>query len=236
MKRTFFIVIAAALWLTTGCSSSPSSDRYIEAAEQTPEPTPTASEQPVQTESPQAEQQPSESGSTESAQPEPSQAAPTQQGGNNAEQPPEKTSEPAKKQTKSQQVKEAKKNNDAVTKAVTDSIMDDSADKAAANGPEAERLKKSIEQIRSLVKDLKQQTESNDAAKIKDVSSQIAQAWEAMKADVDASYPDMTDFVQEKIGKLNELQAAETIDSKAMLQLDYELYQAFRQLADKAGL
>ncbi|QMV42373.1 hypothetical protein [Cohnella cholangitidis] len=228
MKRLLGVIsVAAALWLMTGCGSSPTSNRYIEAAEPAIEPTETASEAPVQTEEAQAE--PTQ---TETVQP----AEPTQQGEKTEEQPTEQPKEPAKKQTKAEKVQEAKKNNESVAKAVTDSIMDNGEDKTAASGPEAERLKKSIEGIRGLVKDLKQHAENEDAEKMKEVSSQIVQDWEAMKADVDASFPDMTDFLQEKIVKLNELQAAETIDSQAMLQLDYELYQSFRQLADKAGL
>ncbi|WP_373232682.1 hypothetical protein [Cohnella sp.] len=227
MKRSFVIAIAVSLWLT-GCSTSPSSNRYIEAEEQTIEPTQTASEQPAQTENSQSEAQDSPT------QTEPMQAEPTQQV---EEQTPEKTSDPAKKPAKAdQKVQESKKKNESVANAVTDSIMDNGSDQAVATGQEAERLKKSIEQIRSLVKDLKQHAEDNDAAKMKDISSQIAQDWEAMKSDVDASFPDMVDFLEEKIVKLNELQAGDTINPDAMLQLDYELYQAFRQLADKAGV
>jgi len=227
LKRLFGVItVAAMLWLMTGCGSSPTSNRYIEAAEPAIDPTETAIESPVQTEEAQAEPTP-----TESAQPEP-----TQQGEKTEEQPTEKPKDPAKKQTKAEKVQEAKKNNESVAKAVTDSIMDNGEDKTAPSGPEVERLKKSIEEIRGLVKDLKQHAENDDAEKMKEVSSQIVQDWDAMKADVDASFPDMTDFLQEKIVKLNELQSAETIDSQAMLQLDYELYQSFRQLADKAGL
>jgi DNA polymerase III gamma/tau subunit len=232
LKRLFCaITVAALLWLMTGCGSSPSSNRYIEAAEPTVEPTVTASEAAVQTEDPQAEPTQANAEQTESAQPEP-----TQQGEKTEEQSTEKPKDPGKKQTKAEKVQEAKKNNEAVAKAVTDSIMDNGENKAAASGPEVERLKKAIEDIRGLVKDLKQHAENDDAEKMKEVSSQIVQDWDAMKADVDASYPDMTDFLQEKIVKLNELLTAETIDSQAMLQLDYELYQAFRQLADKAGV
>ncbi|MDF2837986.1 MAG: hypothetical protein K0Q63_3626, partial [Paenibacillus sp.] len=49
------------------------------------------------------------------------------------------------------------------------------------------------------------------------------------------SFPDMSEFLQEKIARLSGLLSNEPIDSEAVLQLDYELYQAFRQLADKAG-
>jgi hypothetical protein len=46
----------------------------------------------------------------------------------------------------------------------------------------------------------------------------------------------MIAFIDEKIAKLKEYKDAESIDQAAVLQLDYELYQAFRQLADKLGV
>ncbi|WP_239617991.1 hypothetical protein [Cohnella mopanensis] len=224
MKYGYVIVLAALLGLT-GCSSSPSTSRYIEAQEPTIEPTESASEQPAQADP-----------SLTEAKASPTQAEPTRQTEEIKAPASEKASEPAKKQTKAEKVQEAKKNNESIGKAVTDSILDKVADQETEKKPETSALKKPIEQIRSHVKDLKQHAEDDDADKMKDVISQIAQDWEAMKADVEASYPDMVDFLQEKIVKLNELQSAETIDSKAILQLDYELYQALRQLADKAGI
>lgn len=228
MKRVFIIVIAAVLWLTTGCSSSTSSDRYIAAEAPAIEPTPSVIEQSTQTDNPQSSELSS-----------PEKAEPTQQSENNEEPTPEKTPEPTKntkKLTKSQQLQEAKKNNESISKAVTDSIMDKSAGQEAKGDQEASSLKEPIEHIRSLVKDLKQHADNNDADKMKAISTQIAQDWEAMKGDVQSSYPDMVDFLQEKMTKLDELQSADPIDSAAILQLDYELYQALRQLAEKAGV
>lgn len=225
MKYSFVIAIVAALTLMMGCSASPSSNRYIEADGPTIEPIQTASEQPTQTEASQPDVQ-VESPKVEA----------TQQDEKATEQPPEKTSAPTKKPTQSQKLQEAKKSNESLSKAVTDSIMDNGTDKTTVNEPEAAQLIKSIEQIRTLIKDLKQLAESNDTPKMKTVSAQIVQNWDEMKAAVEASYPDMVEFLQEEIDQLNELLAAEEIDSKAMVKLDYELYQAFRQLADKAGV
>ncbi|MDQ8738890.1 hypothetical protein [Paenibacillus sp. LHD-38] len=239
MKQAFAIAIAAALCLTTACSSSPSSNRYIET-EQAIETSLPASEQPqneqTQSEQPaEAElQQPDASASPAPLEPTPTTKAKEEE--EEVEQPSAKPSEPPPKQTKSEKAQTAQKNNASISKAVTDSIMDNGDDKAAAKDPKSEQLKTSIEHIRGLVKDLKQHAENNDTSKIVDVSSRIVQDWDGMKADVTASYPDMVDFLQEKINKLNELQAVETIDTKAVIQLDYELYQAFRQLADKAGV
>ncbi|MDG0809776.1 hypothetical protein [Cohnella rhizosphaerae] len=122
-----------------------------------------------------------------------------------------------------------------MNQAVTDSILDRSKDTKATDDAQIAKLKSEIETIRSLVKELKQQTENGDAEKIKACADQIAQAWETMKDKVNAAYPDMTDFLQKKIDSLNALQTSDPFDSEAMLQLDYELYQAFRQLSDKAG-
>lgn len=237
MKQAFAIAIAAALCLTTACSSSPSSNRYIET-EQAIETSLPASEQP-QNEQTQSEQ-PAEAELQQpdaSASPTPLEPTPTTKAKEVVvEQPSAKPSAPPQKQTKPEKAQTAQKNNASVSKAVTDSIMDNGDDKAAAKDPKSEQLKTSIEQIRGLVKDLKQHAENNDTAKIVDVSSRIVQDWDEMKADVTASYPDMVEFLQEKINKLSALQAVETIDTKAVIQLDYELYQAFRQLADKAGV
>jgi hypothetical protein len=215
----------AALCLTTACSSSPSSNRYIEA-EKPAEPSQPASDQPAPTLSQQEDI---------SASPIPEEPTPTIVS-KEEEKPSPSPSKPSSKQTKSEKIQEAKKNNASVAKAVTDSIMDNGEDKVAPKNPKADQLKTSIERIRVLVKDLKQHAENGDAKNISDVSSLIAQDWDAMKADVTASYPDMVDFLQEKIDMLNDLQTDEAIDTKAVIQVDYELYQALRQLADKAGV
>ncbi|CAK4847129.1 unnamed protein product [Aphanomyces euteiches] len=213
----------------TGCSSSPSASRYTKVEKQTIEPTPAASKQPTQTETAQLDKQ-ADATSVE----------PTQQIEKAQEQLPEKTSapttKPTNKPTKSQKVQEAKKSNESLGKAVTDSIMNNNKDKSAVKAPEAIELKKSIEQIRALIKELKQHAETEDTTNMKNVSLQIVKNWEEIKKDVAVSYPDMVEFLQDKIVKLNELQAVETIDSQALLPLDYELYQAFRQLAEKTGL
>ncbi|MFC5470621.1 hypothetical protein ACFPPD_18160 [Cohnella suwonensis] len=234
MKRINIFAIAAALLLATGCASSPSSDRYSAAepqssGQQTAEPTQSegsASGKPVET----------EAVPSFAAQPESSPTDPIPSAGATDDQPRETKGETKKKPTKAEQSMEAKKKNESVGKAVTDSIMDNGTDQADAKSPQADRLKKSVDQLRALVKDLKQHAEDKDSALMKEVSASISQSWNVMKPDVEASVPDMVPFIDEKIAKLDELQKAESIDQEAMLQLDYEMYQAFRQLADKAGL
>ncbi|MFC5528771.1 hypothetical protein [Cohnella yongneupensis] len=226
MKRYSALLIVAALALATGCGSSPASDRYI-ATEQSPEPSDTesaqssdvASEQPAQIE----EQQPQSESAQQTANPE----APPQ---DDKKEPADKPKKPEQK------AQEAKKSNEAIGEAVTDSIMDNVGDPEAEESPKAPQLNEPIERIRSLVKDLKQHAENNDATQMKDVSSLLIKDWADMKADVNAAFPDMADFLEEKIAKLIELIKGESIDQQEMLQVDYELYQAFRQLADKAGV
>ncbi|MBD3922463.1 hypothetical protein H8B09_27165 [Paenibacillus sp. PR3] len=149
-----------------------------------------------------------------------------------AEQPEKK---PSKKKVE-KKVEEATKSNAAVNQAVTDSIMDNIDDKAAVKSADQEKLKKAIEQIRTQIKELKQNADSNDAEKMKASAATIMQSWESMKADVKSSAPSMVDFLSEKVKGLNDVKDAETVDQAVVLQLDYELYQAFRQLADKLGV
>lgn len=216
----------ALLAFAAGCGSTSSSNRYI-TTEQSAEPTESASSQadPIDTQQP--EQHEADSPST--------QVEPPQQTEKTDNKPKEEPSSKPKKPA--DKAKEAEKSNVSVGEAVTDSIMDNLKDEeSAVESPKAAQLKEPIEKIRSFVKDLKQHAENDDSALMKDVSVSIMKDWEAMKADVSSSVPDMAEFLNEKMAKLNELIQGDTIDAQAMLQIDYELYQAFRQLADKAGV
>lgn len=144
--------------------------------------------------------------------------------------------EQAEKKPSKKKVEEATKNNAAVNQAVTDSIMDNIDDKSAVKSANQEKLKQSIEQIRTQIKELKQYADSNDAEQMKASAASIMKSWESMKADVSSSAPSMVDFLSEKVKGLGDVKDAETVDQAAVLQLDYELYQAFRQLADKLGV
>ncbi len=218
------VASAAAAWLLAGCASSPSTGRYIAASA-----SPSAITETPEAPSPTNARSPSED--VVETQPDASpQASPSETPKETA------TNAPAKKSFKPEQAKEAKKSNESVGKAVTDSILDKAAGKDASPDEDAKRLQASIDQIRQRIKALKKHADEGDAEQIKSVSALIAGDWDGMKPAVAASYPDMTDFLQEKIDLLNELQAAETIDAEAVLRLDYELYQSFRQLADKAGV
>ncbi len=226
MKRIWMIASLALLAFAAGCGSTSTSGRYI-TTEQSAEPSETASSPTDSIDSEQPEQQEADSPSTQVEPPKPTEKAADKP----KEEPSSKSKKPANK------AKEAEKSNVSVGEAVTDSIMDNLKDEeTAAESPKAGQLKEPIEKIRSLVKDLKQHAENGDSALMKDVSVSITKDWEAMKSDVSSSIPDMAEFLDEKIAKLNELIQGDTIDAQSMLQIDYELYQAFRQLADKAGV
>ncbi|WP_127530957.1 hypothetical protein [Paenibacillus kobensis] len=236
MKRYGIVAITAALLLTAGCSSKPGAESQLVAQHQN-----------EQTESEAADTaQPAETGQEETAVTEPSEDAavetakeevPATKETKPAEQPKEEAKKETKKVAKTEKkVQEAVKKNDEVTKAVTDSIMDNNKDKTAEKTEQTKQLEKSIEQIRAQVKDLKQHADNNDSALMKETSSLIVQSWDAMKADVKASVPSMYDFLDEKITSLSGLKDADPIDQAAVLQVDYELYQSFRQLADKLGV
>ncbi len=229
MKRIWMIASLALLAYAAGCGSTSTSGRYI-TTEQSAEPSETASSQAdsIDSEQPeQPEQQETVSPSTQIESSEPTEKTVDKP----KEEPSSKSKKPADK------AKEAEKSNVSVGEAVTDSIMDNLKDEeSAAESPKAAQLKEPIEKIRSLVKDLKQHAENDDSALMKEVSVSITKDWKAMKSDVSSSIPDMAEFLDEKIAKLNELIQSDTIDAQAMLQIDYELYQAFRQLADKAGV
>ncbi|SFS57627.1 hypothetical protein [Paenibacillus sp. BC26] len=258
MKRYFVIAIAAAALMTAGCNHTPGADRSLtgeqndngkavsqeaalldaqEAEANAAEPENVEAEVPandagteeaVVTDAPAVTEQ--DKGDDKSSEV-------TSESPKSDVKPAEEKPAPPKKTTRvEQKVKEATKSNLDANKAVTDSIMDNSADQKAAAKQVSEAFKKSIEQIRSQVKDLKQHAENNDAEQILSVSDQIIAGWHAMKADVKTAAPDMIKFLDEKIVKLSELKSADTIDQTAMLQIDYELYQGFRQLADKAGV
>lgn len=234
MKSLYAAVVAAMLSLTAACSSSSSSDRYIDA------PKPAADSGGAATGQTGTQPPPSPSQAEQSAQASDSSSPlPSASQGTSAtpSSSPAADSKPSDKKTVKQKVQEAKKENESVGKAVTDSILDKSNENADSKGKTKNdaQLKTAVDGIRDLVKDLKQHAENGDTAKIVDTSAAIRKAWDGMKADVKASFPDMTDFLQQKIDKLAELEKAETIDAEAILQLDYEMYQAFRQLADKAN-
>ncbi|SDX37615.1 hypothetical protein [Paenibacillus sp. CF384] len=258
MKRYFVIAIAAAALMTAGCNNTPGAGRSL-MGEQNDNGKAVSQEAALldaqETEATAAESEtteveaPANDADTEEAvAADPPAAAAEDTAANQSSEaasestkpeakPAEEKPAPPKKTTKTEQkVKEATKSNLDANKAVTDSIMDNAADQKTADKQVSEAFKSSIELIRSQIKDLKQHAENNDAEQIKTVSDQIITSWDAMKADVKAAASDMVKFLDEKVVKLTELNGTETIDQTAILQIDYELYQGFRQLADKAGV
>lgn len=145
--------------------------------------------------------------------------------------------EEPKESKQNQEVKKATAANKATNTAVGGSILNknEPAAPAAKDAGKAE-MEKAVKEIRSLAKDLKQKAEGGETEQVKAIAGQIIQAWDDVKSDIKAGVPDMYPFLDEKITKLAELTNAEEIDMEAVLQIDYQLYQGFRQLAEKLGI
>jgi hypothetical protein len=145
--------------------------------------------------------------------------------------------EEPKDSKQTQEVKKASAANKAANTAVGGSILNkNESDAPAAKDAGNAEMEKAVKEIRSLAKDLKQKAENGDTEEVKAISSQIIQAWDALKSDVKSDVPDMYTFLDEKITMLAEQTKAEEIDMEAVIQIDYQLYQGFRQLAEKLGI
>ncbi|MBW5447968.1 hypothetical protein GE107_18085 [Cohnella sp. CFH 77786] len=223
MKRIIGLCMLAGSLIVSGCGAS-SGDQPSEAEIAAGARTPAAAEQ---TESANAEPAGQEPQATATAPAQP------------AEQP---VSEPAAEEVKKEE-KEAKPTsaaekaaveNKEASSAVKDSIME----KSAGGAPEkkddrATRAAEAVAGLKSLAKDLKQKAEDQDAAQVQSIAGEMAKNWDSVKPDVQTLAPDMVSFLGEKMAKLAELTGSDKIDMDALLQLDYQLYQGFRQLSDQ---
>ncbi|RCW42256.1 hypothetical protein [Paenibacillus prosopidis] len=145
--------------------------------------------------------------------------------------------EEPKESKPTQEVKEAIAANKAANAAVKGSIMNNNEpDAPAAKDAGNAEMETAVKEIRSLAKDLKQAAENGNTEEIKAIAGQIIQAWDALKSDIKSDVPDMYTFLDEKITVLAEQTNASEIDMEAVIQIDYQLYQGFRQLAEKLGI
>lgn len=145
--------------------------------------------------------------------------------------------EEPKESKKNQEVKKAIAANKAANSAVGGSIMNkNETDAPAVKNTDKAEIEKAVKEIRSLAKDLKQKAEDGDTQEVKVFAGQINKAWDAVKPDIKASVADMYTFLDEKITLLAEQTDAEEIDLEAVIQIDYQIYQGFRQLAEKLGI
>ncbi|CAM4006887.1 hypothetical protein L1N85_09535 [Paenibacillus alkaliterrae] len=145
--------------------------------------------------------------------------------------------EEPKQSKQTQEVKKAIAANKAANTAVGGSIMNKKEqDAPAAKDAGKAGMEKAVKEIRSLAKDLKQKAENGDTEEVKAIAGQIIQAWDAVKSDIKAGVADMYTFLDEKITNLAEQTKAEEIDMEAVIQIDYQIYQGFRQLAEKLGI
>ncbi|MGM0884105.1 MAG: hypothetical protein ACQEXQ_24095 [Bacillota bacterium] len=145
--------------------------------------------------------------------------------------------EEPKESKPTQEVKEAIAANKAANTAVKGSIMNDNEpDAPAAKDAGNAEMETAVKEIRSLAKDLKQKAENGETEEVKAIAGQIIKAWDALKSDIKSDVPDMYTFLGEKITVLAEQTNAAEIDMEAVIQIDYQLYQGFRQLAEKLGI
>lgn len=130
-------------------------------------------------------------------------------------------------------VNKSKEANKAANSAIVDSILDKKAKKAIKPDSEAKDLLKAIMTMRTLTKDFKQKAESKDIAQVKDISEQLTQIWVETSVNIKEKYPDMYPTLNDKLTILAEKTNAAEIDLKEVIQIDYQLYQSFRQLYDR---
>ncbi|MFD0672090.1 hypothetical protein [Cohnella sp. GCM10027633] len=236
MKRIYALTLAASLCLAAGCSGGPSADRYVGSADpavESKETAPSASPEDANaTEIASAD--PGNDPSTEPAASGEQPAQASSDAGEDAETPvatkaadkPVPTPRPAK---------ENRKDDEKTNEAAVGSILNDSEDASKSADQSGLKLEQSIEGIRDLAKELKAAAEDEDAAAVSNIAGRIAGSWSDVKDKTREAYPDSADFIQGKIDDLSALTSRESLDFAALLQLDYELYQAFRQLSDQAG-
>ncbi|MDQ6421983.1 hypothetical protein RB620_21365 [Paenibacillus sp. LHD-117] len=139
------------------------------------------------------------------------------------------------KQTK--EIQKATVTNKETNEAVVGSIMNKTETKApAVKAADKADIEKAVTVIRTLVKDLKQKAEESSAEEVKTLAGQIIKAWDALKSDVKTADAESYTFLDEKITKLTEQIGMDPIDLEAVMQTDYQIYQGFRQLAEKLGI
>lgn len=87
-----------------------------------------------------------------------------------------------------------------------------------------------ISDMSSLIKSLKQAVEADETAEAKALVEQMAGLWNAIKADIEAVDEVKFQALQDDLGKLIQATKASKWDKEPLIQLDYKLYQSFRDL------
>ncbi len=136
------------------------------------------------------------------------------------------------KETK--KVQEAKEENNAANTMVVDSILNkNETSEPAKKDTRTIEVETAITEIRTLAIELKQQAKAEEAAQIKTTAGQMISGWDNVKSDIKTMVPEMYTFLDEKLTLLAEQTSSEEIDMEAIIQLDYQIYQGFRQLSEK---
>ncbi|CAM4310374.1 hypothetical protein FHS16_000713 [Paenibacillus endophyticus] len=87
-----------------------------------------------------------------------------------------------------------------------------------------------ISDMSGLIKSLKQAVEADQTDEAKAFAQQMAGLWVAMKPDVQAADSARTQRLQEDLRQLIQAVQASKWDKELIIQLDYKLYQSFRDL------
>jgi hypothetical protein len=96
---------------------------------------------------------------------------------------------------------------------------------------EVANIQEGIAMFRSLVKDFKRQIESNEEAPALQTSLKITAVWNAIKEEVKGTHPEVHVTIDEHVGLLAAKVQEKPLDTSALVDLDYQLYQELRKLS-----
>ena len=241
-------VLVAALMLT-GCGSAeerqePAENAESESANVAPEDgaeTQTANASAAEAKQPDAAADQGEAVTADAQAPAESEQEPAKEAKAKAEAEAKKETaaadkKPAAKSEKPKAAEQLAEANKETNEAVVGSILNKAAEEPAAAESENSATVHAVKEIRSLAKDLKQKAEAGSIEETVEIAGKIVQAWESAKADIEKDAPDVYPLLDERIVNLNTQIQASEIDLQAIIQNDYQIYQGFRQLADKLGI
>ncbi|WP_169083783.1 hypothetical protein [Paenibacillus sp. PL91] len=81
-----------------------------------------------------------------------------------------------------------------------------------------------------LIKELKQAVEADQTEEAKKLAEQMAGIWNAIKGEIEAFNASKHQLLQEDLGQLIEETKASKWNKELLIQLDYKLYQSFRDM------
>lgn len=90
-----------------------------------------------------------------------------------------------------------------------------------------------ISDMSSLIKSLKQAVEADQTDEAKEYAGQMAGLWNALKPAIETADAAKQQMLQEDLGRLIQAAKAAKWDKELIIQLDYKLYQSFRDIKQK---